>query len=327
MTLNAKFTGTGHDTHYYFEYGPTKEYGQVSGEAPGSDAGTTTGATNISSEISNYYGYSTYHYRVVASNEFGESVGKDMTFTTEPAPLPEISGTSVTDLTPTGATLSAMVAPNRWDASWLFEWGETTSYEGLTELEDVLTGDDFTVFQPVTATIGGLKPATLYHYRAVAFNFTGAINGPDLTFMTPDQPKVESSEVSAVGQTSAHLSGRVIANSSPTDVHFEFGTSTAYGGSTAATSIGSERLARVSAVDLTGLTPGTTYHFRMVGVNEFGTTPGPDQTFTTQPAPQAPPAPEQRKCRKGKVKRNGKCVKKKKKKQSKRQHRNGKRNG
>jgi hypothetical protein len=321
ITLNGKFTGDGHDTKYFFEYGPTKAYGLESDKF---DAGSTFGTTLIPAEISSYYGYTTYHYRVVTENEFGTTYGKDVTFSTEPAPKPIVTETGIDELTPTTAKVSAMVAPNRWDASWLFEWGETASYGTFTESEPILAGIT-TGFFPINTTIEGLEPATLYHFRAVAFNFTGVTTGPDLTFRTPAKPSVESATSSAVGQTTAHLSARVIPNSSPTTVHFEFGPTTGYGSSTASSAIGSETLARESAIDLTGLTPGTTYHYRAVGTNEFGVTAGSDQTFTTLPGPQPPPPPttENKKCAKGKVKKHGKCVPKHKKNKNKKSKRHG----
>jgi phosphodiesterase/alkaline phosphatase D-like protein len=261
---------------------------------------------------------------VVAENQFGVTYGKDMTFTTEPAPLPGITETSIEDITPTSAHVSAMVAPNRWDASWLFEWGETTAYGTFTETEPILPGENLE-YQPIETDITHLEPGTIYHFRAVAFNFTGVTNGPDQVFRTPAAPKIDSAAVSAVGQTSAHLSSKVIANSAPTDVRFEYGPSTGYGSTSASFAIGSETLARESAADLTGLASGTTYHFRVVSVNKWGTTVGRDQTFTTLPGPQAPPPPPpaKTKCPKGKVKRHGKCVPKRKPSKKK----NGKRHG
>lgn len=324
VTLNGQFTGDGHDTEYFFEYGPTESYGQVSSTV---DAGTTSGPTPISAPITTYFGYSTYHYRVVAENQFGKTVGKDRTFSTKPAPLPGIEETSIEDVTPTSAHVSAMVAPNRWDASWLFEWGETTGYGTFTESEPILPGET-TEYLPIEADITGLKPETIYHFRAVAFNFTGVTNGPDLVFRTPAAPKIDSANATAVGQTTAHLSSRVVANLSATNVHFEYGASAGYGAQSAAFPIGSDTLARESAVDLTGLTPGTTYHYRVVGSNRWGTTAGADRTFTTLPGPPAatPPAPKT-KCPKGKVKRHGKCVPKHKHKRHKKKKKKSRRHG
>jgi len=37
------------------------------------------------------------------------------------------------------------------------------------------------------------------------------------------------------------------------------------------------------SITLSGLTPGTTYHYRVVGKNAAGTSNGADETFTTLP--------------------------------------------
>jgi hypothetical protein len=321
ITLNAKFSGEGHDTKYYFEYGPTTGYGMVSGEDP-ADAGVTTGPTSISSEITTFYGTSTYHYRVVAENEYGTTYGKDVSFDTEAAPAPTVEGTEIDQLAPTSAHVSAIVAPNRRDASWLLEWGETTAYGSQTEDVPVLNGITIGSF-PIAGTITGLEPATVYHVRVVAFNFNGVTHGPDITFRTPSAPKVEAIGPSAVTQTGAHLAARVFSYESPTDTHFEFGTTAEYGASTAVAAIAPGPLASEPAADLTGLTPGTTYHYRAVATNRYGSTAGPDETFTTLPAPPAPPTtkpPAPKKCAKGKVKRHGKCVPKHKRHKKKNRH-------
>jgi len=66
----------------------------------------------------------------------------------------------------------------------------------------------------------------------------------------------------------------------------EYGTSTAYDGKTLeSASIGDDDTAHAVSTVVTGLVPGTTYHFRVVAMNFGGTTYGPDQTFV----PPAPP--------------------------------------
>jgi hypothetical protein len=143
---------------------------------------------------------------------------------------------------------------------------------------------------PVSVEVSGLDPASIYHFRVVAVNFTGTTIGADETFITPDIPRVDSTFASAVGETSARLGARVAANTRPTTVRFEFGKSSAYGDSTDPVSIGSDLFPNEAAVSIGGLTPGTTYHYRAVATNDIGTTYGPDQTFTTASAPPERPS-------------------------------------
>ena len=73
------------------------------------------------------------------------------------------------------------------------------------------------------------------------------------------------------------VSGLVNANGSATSARFEYGTTTDYGSSVDA---GDDVNGAVSAT-LSGLTAGTTYHYRLVATNAVGTTRGADATFTT----------------------------------------------
>jgi hypothetical protein len=66
----------------------------------------------------------------------------------------------------------------------------------------------------------------------------------------------------------------------------------------------------VVTVPLSGLTPGTEYHFRIVAVNDLGTTASADRVFSTPPAqPGALAPPVETKCKPRFVKRKGRCVK------------------
>jgi hypothetical protein len=305
VTLNGEFTGNGEDTHYYFEYGATTTYGMVSDVPPGKDAGEIAGVNQVSSEIGEFEDYQTYHFRLVASNSFGSTFGDDKTFTAPPAPLPEISGTSSSNVHLSSAVLEAKINPNRAMAVYAFEYGPSTLYSSSTEISLPIGADR--AFHPVSSTVRNLQPGTTYHFRAVGINFAGTTYGPDQVLTTPDAPRVDLTFASGLGETTAHLGAQVSPNLAPTTVHFEYGTSD-YGQSTAAGPIGSDATGHEVGADLGGLMPGTTYHFRVVASNEFGTTVGPGQIFTTLPAP-AVKQNELPKCRKGFVRRHGKCVK------------------
>ncbi len=91
------------------------------------------------------------------------------------------------------------------------------------------------------------------------------------------------------GATTAMLSGFVNPNGSATDVWFEWGTSTSYGNSTSHVSIGNGTSVVQQFPQLSNLTPGTTYHFRVVAQNSGGTSYGDDASFTMPTAATVPP--------------------------------------
>ena len=100
-------------------------------------------------------------------------------------------------------------------------------------------------------------------------------------------PTAITGPVSAVGPTSATASGTVNPNGQSTSWYFEYGTSTSYGKKTSSKSAGSGGAnVQVSGV-LTGLSPSTTYHYRLVAANGGGTTRGGDGIFTTPSPPSA----------------------------------------
>jgi FG-GAP repeat len=96
-----------------------------------------------------------------------------------------------------------------------------------------------------------------------------------------DPPTTATDAASGVGETSATLNGTLGAGDSST-AYFQYGTTTAYGSSTAAQSVGAAGGPTPLAGAIGGLAPGTTYHFRLVAENSGGVVYGGDQTFTTE---------------------------------------------
>jgi hypothetical protein len=93
---------------------------------------------------------------------------------------------------------------------------------------------------------------------------------------------------SAVTATGAKLAGTVNPNGLATTAAFDYGTSVAYGSSTAPQDAGAGTLAVDVAATLTGLQPSTTYHYRLSASSSGGTEAGTDHTFTTPAAPVKP---------------------------------------
>jgi hypothetical protein len=74
---------------------------------------------------------------------------------------------------------------------------------------------------------------------------------------------------------------------------FEYGTTTDYGSTSPPAPAGSGSTPTTVTADLAGLSPGTTYHYRLVASHGARTFPGGDAVFTTSPeagaTPTAPP--------------------------------------
>lgn len=85
---SAVLTGTvnpnGADTSYYFQYGPTSKLGSQTGIA---DAGAGTHGVKVGLPVSGLNPLTLYHYRLVAVNGVGLTVGAERTFLTLKVPL------------------------------------------------------------------------------------------------------------------------------------------------------------------------------------------------------------------------------------------------
>ncbi|MGZ4165801.1 MAG: hypothetical protein ACXVFO_04275 [Solirubrobacteraceae bacterium] len=92
---------------------------------------------------------------------------------------------------------------------------------------------------------------------------------------------------SGVGQNTATVSGNVNPEGARASVSFQFGTTTAYGQSTAPQLTAADNAADTFSATLSGLPANTTIHYRAVVASDFGTQVGADQTLTTL----APPSP------------------------------------
>ncbi|MDO8209373.1 hypothetical protein [Conexibacter sp. CPCC 206217] len=103
-------------------------------------------------------------------------------------------------------------------------------------------------------------------------------------------PAASTRPADAIGQTAATLRGAVDPNGVATSFAFQWGTTTSYGQQTANRAAGAGARARDVTQRLTGLVPGTTYHYRIVATNADGTTVGGDRAFRTTLPPATAPA-------------------------------------
>ncbi len=100
------------------------------------------------------------------------------------------------------------------------------------------------------------------------------------TEYTPLPPEATTNAASGVQQTQATLNGTVDPKGTDTHYYFQYGKTTEYGSSTSSTDAGSGTSLLLESAAVTGLQPGTTYHYRLVASSEGGAVYGSDQTFT-----------------------------------------------
>src|SRR5438093_143728 len=105
--------------------------------------------------------------------------------------------------------------------------------------------------------------------------------------VTQGAPSATTNPATNFASYSAILNGTVNPHGLTTTVHFQYGTTTGYG-STTANQTFTGNTTRSVAANIGGLSPSTTYHFRIVATNSTGTTYGSDRTFTTL-SPTGPP--------------------------------------
>jgi CSLREA domain-containing protein len=104
-------------------------------------------------------------------------------------------------------------------------------------------------------------------------------------------PVVATGAASGVTGSGASVVGTIDPSGLDASGYIEYGTTTAYGSSTPVEDLGTGSGAVALSAALSGLAPGTTYHFRIVASNRDGTSVGADATFTTVPTPAPVAAP------------------------------------
>jgi YVTN family beta-propeller protein len=275
-TLNGSLDPHGLTTTVYFQYGATTSYGSTT------VARTQVGSTfrNISADISGLLASRVYHFRIVATNSAGTTFGSDKTFTTLSATGPPVVATNPASYVASfSANLNGSVDPHGLTTTVYFQYGTTISY-GLTSAMQTQTGN---TYRNIAAGIAGLTVSTTYHFRIVATNSAGTTYGDDWTFTTlsaSGPPVVITNPATNVARSSATLNGVLDPHGLTTSVHFQYGTTTSYGSTTPSQmKIGNNY--QSSNANISSLSASTTYHFRIVAMNNAGTTYGADRTFTT----------------------------------------------
>ncbi len=266
------------EAHYYFEYGTSTAYGHRTAEAP---VAATWGAVEVNTTISGLQHNTPYHWRVVVRSSNGTFDGVDHEFSITYDP--EVRGENAKVVLSSSAGLGGQIQPGGIETKYWFEYGPTEAYGTRTEEVSAGSGD---VFEGVSVQLEDLEPGTLYHFRIVATNAHGTTMGKDSEFETHGgKPTVDTLPAANIGYTSADLMGSVYGKHVATNYYFEYGTTTSYGQLTPERKARGEEHAEINEEVLSGITPDTVYHYRIVATNSYGASYGADQTFSTDQEP------------------------------------------
>jgi hypothetical protein len=205
-----------------------------------------------------------------------------------------VSGVGVDSEGGVGATLNGSVDPlGEGDASCRFVWGTTKAFGRVAPCEPEVVPDG-TGPVAVKAAVR-LAPDTTYFVRLEASDGSGTNPGEssdDREFHTPG-PGLDGESASEVASTAVSLNASIDPDGAPSSYYFQYGRKVSYeaeapGVPGVGLGEGSGDLQVVQRVQ--GLSPGATYHFRVVVVSQVvveGSVRavsfyGPDQTFSTQ---------------------------------------------
>jgi phosphodiesterase/alkaline phosphatase D-like protein len=177
--LHGSVNPNGSATTYYFQWGLTNAYGV---QSVAHSAGHGAKPVPVSATAGGLIPGTTYHYRLVATNGAGTTVGADRTFNTAGNPPPNVATGPASQVGKNSVTVTGVISPNKQATSYYFQWGTSTSYGQQTIAATVPAG---TVPVTVAASIQGLEARTIFHYRLVALHGnTPPQPGLDATFMT-----------------------------------------------------------------------------------------------------------------------------------------------
>jgi uncharacterized protein (TIGR02145 family) len=224
-----------------------------------------------------------YYVRAYATNMGGTAYGNELSFSTLPdVPVPPTVTTAVIASYTSNSAVCGGEVTNEGTSPVSARgvcWS-TVSPPDINGNKSIDGGGPGSFVSNLT----GLIPGTQYYLKAYATNSINVTSyGNERIFTTNCVvPAATTNPASNVGITTVTLNGIVNANGLSTTVTFEYGLSTSYSSTAAASPspVTGSTNTTVSA-ELTGLTANALYHYRIKTVNCGGTTYGEDRTFTT----------------------------------------------
>jgi len=226
--------------------------------------GTTTGVYTNTIDVGNTLTYQvtalsngvTYYFAVTAydtsMNESAYSTETAMTIPGADTIPPVISGVAALNITATGATID-----------WLTDEGADSQIEyGTSQAFGNLTTKDAQLLTSHSQTLSGLTGSTLYYYRALSADAAGNLQTSNTYSFTTQAPADTTPPVisNIRVQNATPSTIRIVwSTDEPASSSLEYGMTQGYGFTTPT----DNNLTGTHIVDIQGLSPFTTYNFRV----------------------------------------------------------------
>jgi hypothetical protein len=262
-----------------------------SGETAGNQAGVAVSATATGLSLN-----ADYQFRVVTNKgtrAATEVASGPLAFRTLDPPRATATPTAARAITDVSAEIGATINDNSIAPTiWRLEISADGGVSWRTVSSGSTTGSQTGV--AVSATATGLNPNSRYGFRVVTNKGSGSPDAPSfpLFFKTvAPLPVITDVGAANIADTSVRLIGTIDPRNTDTGYAFEYGTTPALGSSTVPVNIGSGNTPTTVNRVVSGLSPDTTYFFRLVATNLTGTAASASETFHTRTDP-LPPAQE-----------------------------------
>ena len=252
----------------------------------GSHANSGTGTGGYTVNMTNLTANTHYYVRAYAKNSAGVSYGNEVDFTTsQNISAPTVTTSQVTNITQTTATGGGNVTNS--GGATVTERGIcwSTSHNPTTSGSHANSGTGTGSF---TVNMTGLTANTTYYVRAYAINSAGTSYGSEVSFTTQQAltvPTVTTSQVTNIQQTSATGGGNVTNSGGATVTERGICWGTSHNPTTSGSHASNGTGTGSYTVNMSGLSPGTTYYVRAYAINSQGTAYGSEVSFSTSQTP------------------------------------------
>jgi len=283
------------NTEVWFEWGRTCQFGA---DTLHQHEPTVEELLPVEASIEGLRPNEAFCYRLAANDQNVQPpeqlVGNNVSFNTPPVPPQVIAEPNAMFVKSASVDMFAELNPENTNTTYFFEYG--TALAGYCEgtlrtktLESEVYGKIGT-----TLEVSGLQPGTTYRYRLCAENAAGDASGEigegEFTTAPSPVPVAVTGGYSAVGTTSATITGAVNPDGQSATYTFELGVysgaATQYGVVLSGPAGADTALTPESFV-LSGLQAGTTYAYRISVKSGYGESVGAPVTFTTTGLPAA----------------------------------------